>query len=344
MRFLLLLLIPSFAFAAGIEPNEPSEKVRSEEGFSFYIENDSRNIGGPGSDQGYSNGFKFSYVYAEDQFPGWAKPVTEISKDIQKEFEKSQTNFGISLGQQIYTPNNTDLTNLIPDDRPYAAWLYVGLAVQFKTPTHGHSLELDLGVIGPEAMGEQVQNNFHHVIGVPTTKGWKNQLQTEPTVQLGYQQRLKFIDLSQDDKNFFDVVPYFGASVGNVVIGAHVGTIARLGYNLPDDFGPTRPSASEGDSFVAPSTPRAEQNFSVYFFAGARGNAIARNIFLDGNTFHSSHHVTKYPFTADTEFGFGGQVGRVGVVWRFVTLSPEFEQKSNFNSFASLSFTYTKPF
>lgn len=346
LSFLPLLLPPFFAAATelGVKSAEEEKIVRSQQGYSFYIENDSRNMGGPGTDQGYSNGFKFSYVYAEDDIPSWTQTLTALTPELREQFKKSPTNFGISLGQQIFTPNNTDLTSFIPDDRPYSAWLYLGFAAQIKNEDRSHSLEIDLGVIGPEAQGESVQNSFHKMIDVPTTKGWEHQLQTEPTLQLSYQQRLKLFGIENEDMKVFDILPYFGGALGNVLVAAHVGSLLRIGYDLPDDFGPSRPSGSSGDSFVAPSTPRAEQRFSLYGFAGLRGNAIARNIFLDGNTFHSSHKVKKYPFTAETEFGVGLQVGRLGVVWRFVTLSPEFEEKSMFNSYASLSFTYTSAF
>lgn len=325
-----------------VDPSHRSDKPGR--GFIFYLENDSRNIGGPGSDQSYSNGFKFSYIYAEDKVPTWAQPTIDWSDRLEAELKKSRTNFGVSLGQQIFTPNNTDLATLIPDDRPYAAWLHVGFMAQFKTDTHNHAIELDLGVIGPEALGKEVQNNFHRFIGVPENQGWANQLQTEPTVQLNYQQRLRFLEFRSDERKYMDIIPYFGGALGNVLIAAHAGGMVRGGYNIPSDFGPTRPSAGGGDNFVAPPSPGIDAKYSFYGFAGMKGNAIGRNIFLDGNTFHSSHHVTKYPFTMDTEFGFAAQLGRFGAVWRFVTLSPEFEQKSVFNSFASISLTYTSSF
>ncbi|MNK08128.1 hypothetical protein D3C87_260560 [compost metagenome] len=310
------------------------------ESFTAYIENDTKRIGGPGSDQSYSNGFRFSYVYAEDRIPVWVPTLTDWSKRLKKEFAKSTTNFGISLAQQIYTPNDTETAEPIPDDRPYAAWLYVGLTSNFQTKTHSHSLELDIGVVGPAAMGEQVQNSFHNLIGVPPANGWDNQLHNEPTLQLSYQQRLRFYEFSQGDTRYIDILPYFGGGFGNVLIAAHVGGVARLGYNIPDDFGPTRPSSTDGDSATDPRRGNVLQRWGGYGFAGVRGNAVAHNIFLDGNTFEPSPHVTKYPFNAETEFGVGVHYYGWSALWRFVTKSPEFEEKSKFNSFASITISY----
>ncbi len=357
-KFILLFCIQIFTFSVGVAAESPNESAPQEQNsslsrrdnskpavgraFSFYIENDTNKIGGPGSDDAYSNGFKFAYTYAEDKIPIWVKPLTSWSDDLQQNFAKSRTNFGFSFAQQIYTPSNTADPDLIPDDRPYAAWLYVGLTANFRTSTRSHSLELDLGMVGPSALGKQVQNNFHRIIDQPATQGWKNQLNDEPTAELSYQERLRLLDLREHDQSYFDFIPYFGLALGNVLDSAHVGAMARIGLNLPDDFGPSRPSELGGDAYISPKLDDPhDKKFSLYAFGGIRGNAVARNIFLDGNTFRDSHHVTKYPFVLETEFGVGTQIYRWGLVWRFVTRSPEFKEKEQVNSFASVSITYS---
>lgn len=312
------------------------------ESFTFYVENDTRRIGGPGSDDNYSSGFRFSYIYAEDRIPSWVPPLTGWSPQLNDQFKKSSTNFGLSLGHQIFTPKDTQTKELILDDRPYAAWLYVGLTSSFQTASHSHSLELDLGVVGPAAMGEQVQNNFHSLIDVEGAKGWNNQLDNEPTVQLSYQQRLRFIEAQAGDSKIADIIPYFGAAVGNVLVGAHAGALVRLGYNIPDDYGPTRPSSTDGDPVFIPRSNRNPEQWGIYSYGGVRGNLILHNIFLDGSIFQESHHVTKYPVNGETEFGVGVHYDRWSFVWRYVTKSPEFEERSTFNSFASISISYSR--
>lgn len=321
-------------------PAETKRRINEGQAFGISVENDSRNVGGPGVDQAYSNGIKFSYVYARDQIPKWA-PMSFIESDyIKKELARSKANFGISLNHQIYTPNNTNSAAFIRNDRPYAAWLYFGFSLHLKNRDWSQTLETSLGVVGPAALGEQVQNNFHRLIGTTTAQGWDHQLPNEPAVQINYQRRVRFFELRNRFGPYFDAIPMFGGGLGNVFIGAHAGMLARLGINLPDDFGPARPSGGESDSFVSPNAPPEDLKSSYYLFAGVRGNAIARNLFLDGSTFQSSHHVTKYPFTAETEVGAGFQIMPISIVWRYVVRSPDFEEMSGFNSFASLGITY----
>ena len=225
------------------------------------------------------------------------------------------------------------------NDRPYAAWLNAAVSMHLKNEFRSQTVEMSFGVVGPAAMGESVQNGFHRLIGVQPAEGWGNQLKNEPALQFGYQQRLRFVELRNRYGPWFDLIPVFGGGLGNAFIGIHSGLIARLGVNLPDDFGPARSSGGESDSFVSPEAPPEDLKSSYYIFGGLRGNAIARNIFLDGNTFQPSHRVTKYPFTAESEFGVGFQFMPISLVWRFVVRSPDFEENSGFNSFASVGLT-----
>jgi len=310
------------------------------EAIGFSVENDARVLGGPGSDQSYTNGVKFSYAYNEDHVPVWAKSTVKKMNYFQNKIDETKVNFGISFAQQIYTPADVGTDQFVPDDRRYAAWSYFGFSSQITAQSRAEVFELDLGIVGPSALGEQVQNNFHHLIRSTTSNGWANQLSDEPTVQLSYQQKLRFYELSDSKGKFFDAIPYYGAGLGNVHIGAHVGGLIRAGLNIPNDFGPTRLSASDGESFISEKADDGEILKYIYIFAGARGNAVFHDIFLDGNTFKSNRTVHKYPFVLETELGFAAQLKHWDLVWRFVTRTPEFEEKQRINSFASINILY----
>lgn len=321
-------------------PGETQRRVNEGQAFGISVENDSRNVGGPGVDQAYSNGLQLSYVYARDKVPGWVPDAIGESQRLKQELLRSKINFGISFNHQVYTPTNTSVSTYNAADRPYAAWMNLAFSMHLKNRERSHTLEVSLGVVGPSALGEQIQNGFHRLIEASPAQGWAHQLKDEPTVQITYQQRLRFFELRNKYGPYFDLIPMTGGGVGNVFIGMHAGMIARLGINLPDDFGPARPSGSESESFVSPNAPPSDLKSSYYLFAGIRGNAIARNLFLDGNTFRESHRVTKYPWTGETEVGVGFQIMPFNVVWRYVVRSPEFEENSGFNSFASVGLTY----
>jgi hypothetical protein len=56
--------------------------------------------------------------------------------------------------------------------------------------------------------------------------------------------------------------------------------------------------------------------FGWHLFAGANLEGIARNIFLDGNTWKDSHSVDKKPLVADFSVGFAFSFETVKITYR----------------------------
>ncbi|MEI6203153.1 MAG: lipid A deacylase LpxR family protein, partial [Enhydrobacter sp.] len=169
--------------------------------FSFQVENDVFNRFGK-SDRDYTNGFRFGWLSpALPSLPEGIAALTTVPTFFGESAVSSVTRrIGVLIGQNIYTPQNTDISQPIFNDRPYAAWLYASVALQqtykrndAKTgrdePVRQDTLQLDFGVVGPAAGGEFVQNNFHKLIGVSQANGWANQLYNEPTIGLTFERR-----------------------------------------------------------------------------------------------------------------------------------------------------------
>jgi lipid A 3-O-deacylase len=332
MKSLILLLLMALNGFSEVKKTDN----KNGEAISIYYENDTRGVGGPGSDQAYTSGLKFSYVYAESKIPDWARDTVERYQLLdEKNPDDTKINLAVSLGHQMFTPKDLGATELIPDDRPYAGWLYLGFAANLKEKKSAHIFEFDIGMVGPSALGRQIQNSVHDRIPKQRGMGWHNGLKDEPTLQFYYQKRFKIVE----SKNV-DLLPFYGVALGNVNIGGHFGGMVRFGSDLLDDFGPSRPSSNDGDSFISPMNIDEPQKFSYYLFASARGNLVARNIFLDGNTFQDSHRVRKHLFNFDTEVGVCLQKLPFHLVWRVVMRSPEFQERNGFIGFGSVNFVY----
>lgn len=333
---IFVFLLQAFLFC------NPALAIRKGEAFSLNIENDTNKIGGPSRDDGYTNGIKFSYQFAQEKTPKWAPHLSKLANYIYNTPPEA-TNFGLSLSHKMFTPRDYSTTEFQKDDRPYAAWLSLAASVNTKTDKRSDSLEVSVGTIGPYAFGEQVQNNFHDLIDVPRAYGWSHQLYNEPTLQINYTTKRRFVDYFAAKNRMFDVIPFAGVSAGNVLIGANLGVIGRIGYNIPNDFGPTRASSTDGEMVQDPKE-NTSKKFRTYLFGSLRGKAIARDIFLDGNTAGGSHSVTKRNYVAETEFGFGLHYARYALIWRYVTVSPEFDEQARYQSFASINLSYFADF
>ncbi|MFN2357515.1 MAG: lipid A-modifier LpxR family protein, partial [Desulfotignum sp.] len=114
----------------------------------------------------------------------------------------------------------------------------------------------------------------------------------------------------------------------------------RMGYNIPMDFGSDviRPGAGVS----APESNFGYHNipiFGVHLFAGARAEAVLRDIFLDGNTFTSSHSVDKKPLVAEFSAGIAATYKRIKLTYRHVFRTKQFDNQSRGHVMGSLALT-----
>jgi len=274
------------------------------------------------TDRGYTNGVRLAYTTSETGTPDW---VADAARAFPLFPGRAPIRSTFALGQSLYTPKDIKLRDPDPRDRPYAGWLYGSAAVLADSGDRLDKLELQLGVVGPYALGEEVQNTVHGIIGSQKARGWSHQLHNEPGIILSYEHTWRGAYAATPFGMGFDLSPYVGASLGNVLTQASVGATARLGYDLPADYGPPRirPSIQGSDFFIPTS------GFSWYLFASIEGRVVARNIFLDGNTFEDSPHVTKNPLVGDLQVGLAIQINDVRIAYTHVYRTQEFEEQHN---------------
>ncbi|OIO01951.1 MAG: hypothetical protein AUJ49_06975 [Desulfovibrionaceae bacterium CG1_02_65_16] len=302
-----------------------------------------------GTDEHYTNGIKLAWVsgdllrYAEDdRLPAFVLPYLRALPFVNDPGQ--QYNVALALGQNMYTPQNTATTAYQPQDRPYAGWTYMSLALHAKTPTQLDTFETTLGMVGPSARAGETQNNYHVLMGFKKANGWKHQIHDEPGLMLSWQRTLRLARQDFGRDVAWDFLPRFGATAGNVLTQANVGFETRLGYKLPWDFGTSLISPGGGVSAPADkSDPRLHEEpaFGVHVFAGAEGRAVARNIFLDGNTWETSPSVTKKNFVGDLSAGIGLVMGATKLTYTHVYRTEEYDGQKGPQMFGSISLSVT---
>jgi lipid A 3-O-deacylase len=261
------------------------------------------------SDKHYTQGLRLSDL-APDLGPqsAWNDPFNLLSAvpwifDEDGKDTPYSRRYALLLGQSIFTPKNLTLKTPSTHDRPYGGWLYGGASLLQETNRDMlENFELDAGIVGPGALGKQVQNDFHQFIGIHQAKGWADQIQNEPGLMLSYE-RLWRMPLIGDGSEGVDIVPQAGATAGNVFTYGDIGAQVRIGKNLHAEYGPVRirPALSGTDYFDA---DQLDGNLGYYFFAGVQGRAMGHNIFLNGNTFRQSPRVGMKVLVADFQAGF----------------------------------------
>ncbi|HWD60497.1 MAG TPA: lipid A deacylase LpxR family protein [Stellaceae bacterium] len=269
--------------------------------FTILEENDSLYFN---SDKHYTQGLRLSDLIGGSPAPGglWDGMFNLLS--VGPLFQQGGTRkTALLAGQSIFTPKNLALKPPDPSDRPYAGWVYGGVSMLEEAPDKRmlENFEIDFGMVGPGALGQLAQNTFHQFIGAAQAQGWSSQIQHEFGGMLNYERLWRF-PLIGNNSLGVDVVPELGVTAGNVFTYGSAGGMIRFGRGLQADYGPVRvrPALSGTDYF---DENGLDDGSGWYFFVGTQGRAVARNIFLDGNTFRTSRSVPKKTLVGDLETG-----------------------------------------
>lgn len=347
IRFLLPALIALICAAHGARAADPYGPVKTvENAVAQTIKRDKRNnivtavyendLIGNGRDGGYTSGVRLGYIDINATFPEWAHGLAEAIPT----FDINETSsIFYSIGHNIYTPDTITGATADPNDRPWAGYLYGSAGMVTLTDNHADEIELTLGVVGPAALGEQVQKAIHaHITDSPTPKGWAHQLKNEPVILLGWQRTWPQIASGEIGPLFWSASPHIGLTAGNAYTFANSGFSIRIGPNgtkWQDTPARVRPALPGSGFFEIP-----QSGWSWYLFAGIDGRAMARNIFLDGNSFTDSPSVDKKYFVADANAGLAVTYDQYRISYTLIHRTKEFETQNDAQTFGAISVGY----
>lgn len=265
---------------------------------SVQLENDSINNT---SDQYYTSGIEVSLLHGDTRPPPWLSSIAEAFPFYENSADLNFANY--SIGQKIFTPREKEAKELVPGDRPYAAYLYASAAITSRIDhdeyfDHGNMLELTVGLVGPSALGEETQNTMHTIQGYGRSNGWEHQLRDEPIIGLGYSRLWRMVRPAIAGLQY-GLNGHLTMALGNAYTYAGGGAMLRFGDNLRRDLNP--PNIRPG--FPGVSYYQSLKGMDWYAFIGHEVRWVARDIFLDGNSFVESHSVEKEPVVGDTQLG-----------------------------------------
>ena len=267
------------------------------------------------SDRQYTNGIKLSWMSPDlkrlagsPAAPGWLLGFVQHLNAFEHALggaPERQFNVGLAIGQKMFTPDDTQATGLVVDDRPYAGWLYGALSFVSRTDRVADTLEIQLGMVGDASLAEDAQKFVHDVRDLPQPRGWDNQLDDEPGLVLFYERKWRVTRREFAAGWGGDLIAHTGVALGNVYDYLAAGAELRLGWRVPRDFGTSliRPGGDANAPGTGAAGAARSRELGIYGFAAVGGRLIGRDIFLDGNTFSDSHDVDKHPLVGDVVIG-----------------------------------------
>ena len=169
IRFFILFLLVSIS---GSAQELAFSKSPEKSSFGLGFDNDIWNK----TDNYYTNGVSFTLTA-----PFLKKsPLNYILIPFNK-YNDTHSLYGLELKQEMYTPIDLVTPGIKPDDRPFASLLYLS---EFRVSNNMNRFvqyrsELQLGVIGNYALGEQTQSFIHVITPSEVPEGWDYQIKND---------------------------------------------------------------------------------------------------------------------------------------------------------------------
>ena len=248
-----------------------------------------------GDDNGYSNGFYFSWINSgtgENQFAPQLM-VRPLLWSLDSIASLATVNSS-TIGQTMITPS--DITVEVPDEDelPYTGLLFYNSTYLSVHKGFADSLGTTIGVVGPASGAEAAQDLVHSIIDSQDPKGWDTQLDNELVFEFS-RGRVWRSWVSANEG--FDILLDSEARLGTLLSSGELGITFRYGDGLARSYPTLLLSSSRITNPIA-------VNQGWYIYANIKGGYIFNQIFADGNTYEKSRSIDYDPENIGIGLGF----------------------------------------
>ncbi|MAX65732.1 MAG: lipid A deacylase LpxR family protein [Bacteriovoracaceae bacterium] len=227
--------------------------------------------------------------------------------------------FLMSVGNDMYTPEDIEAVMPDPYDRPYAGHSYIEFKVVQDTQRRVNQTWLTLSVVGPAALSEELQSTVHDWTGSTNPQGWDSQLENELGVQIGklwgYKNELyRLGDIRVEN------ITYATGTLGNINTSASVGS--KLIVGLKDE---------------------KNSKWGAYLETDIRQTYVARDIFIDGNSawFGEPTRLERKEYVTQWDTSLVGRYGNWYLRYTYTYQTEQFKGQNGPTKFGRISLEYT---
>lgn len=287
--------------------------------FGFKSDNDAYLL--YGQDRYYTNGLMLYFRRATDQ--------NKLGKKLEKFI------YEVSAGQKMYNPISGYRPVQETQDRPFAGYLYAGASANFYYKKESIlKTSLELGTIGPNALGEDGQKLLHKLVGFYAIDGWQYQINNELTANLALQYS-KLLHRSEYNRIDFSLEGY--ANVGTTFNGAGAGILMRTG-NINQLF---QSAATNSTIDYHPKTAKLVTT-ETFFYAKPQLNYVAYDATIQGSLFNDDSPVTfkTRPFVFAQQLGFNYSSKRFTFDFGMLFKTKEIKSPAKAHQYGTISMFY----
>ena len=202
------------------------------------------------------------------------------------------------VGHMMFTPIKATLTVAGTHDRPFAGYFYGEYGQnRFYNSQNVLMAKLQIGVIGPNAKGQGLQNFMHKIYNYPEATGWEHQIQNAFAVNLNTTFIKYFKNVS---RSHFDLNSYNELKAGTIFTSISTGLYSRIGFKKLQN-------SSNTVAFNSNLNQNTVQSFSESFiFVKPMLNYVVYDATVQGSFLNTTSPVTFeiMPINFSLELGY----------------------------------------
>jgi len=301
--FSILISIKTFA-----QSDSLVTPIKPESYFSFNYDNDFFSA----TDRYYTQGIQLTFINPIVRYSPFSYTLIKLNKH-------ALNYYGFHAKQDVFTPVSIRYNGgaVYYGERPFTAIFYISHSLTSINTAKKLLLrtQLDLGVLGPQALGEQEQKGIHKALNNIQPLGWENQLSTDYIVNYNVK-----VERGLSIKKNREAMVSLTARLGTLYTDVGMGFNFRFGIFSPyfNNLG------LENNSLTR------KNKFKVYGVAKINGRLVGYNATLQGGLTNSgnvyqlsSKQITRT--VADMSAGIVMAYKRLSMEYTKVYITPEFK-------------------
>ena len=251
--------------------------------------------------------------------------VEKASKKIYK----------FQIGHLMFTAQKSTYPFASLHDRPFAGYFFGSFGIdRFYKSNNILTTDIEIGVIGPNAKGKELQSFMHSIYNYPEPLGWKHQIQNAFAINFNTNFLYYFKKISS---NLFDVSNYNTLKLGTIFTSVSSGVYSRIGFKKLQPF-------NNSVAFNS-NLNKSKQNHSESFvFIKPMLNYVLYDATIQGSFLNKTSPVTfdVMPFNFSLEIGYKYYRKRFlyGYTYTYHTKKLKSLKATNSNSYGSIYIGY----
>ncbi|PBQ32171.1 hypothetical protein CNR22_10425 [Sphingobacteriaceae bacterium] len=248
--FVLVFLMSLRSFSQ----NDSLSKPVLENYFGFNYDNDFFSA----TDRYYTQGIQLTFIHPIVRYSPFSYALIKLNK-------RALNYYGFHAKQDVFTPKSIRYKggSVYYGERPFTAIFYISHSLTSINSSKKLLLrtQLDLGILGPEALGEEEQKGIHKALDNIQPLGWENQLSTDYIINYNVKAE-RGLSLKKNREAMVSL----NARLGTLYTDFGMGLNFRFGIFSPyfDNLGLEKTSAKRKNSFKLYGVAKANGRFVVY--------------------------------------------------------------------------------